>query len=189
MANEAAVTIVARMRDEASGKMANLGKTTQTTTVNMNDLRMTLTAVGSALVGIGSLLGKLDNPAAKMASNFFLIGGAIGSTAGAILNVIPYIGKLITWLRNLAVVQTIVKALSGPVGWAQLGIGLGLAAVGTAAVIGLSGGFSNQSAGTASRGGTTVNINSQAFAGNDAEARKFASKVQRYSREEARLGR
>lgn len=187
MANEAAVTIVARMRDEASGKMANLGKQTQQTNVNMTDLRMTLTAVGSAFVGIGSLLGKLDNPLAKTASNFFLIGGAIGSTAGAILNVIPYIGKLITWLRNLAIVQTIVKALSGPAGWVQLGVGLAIAGAATAGVLAMTGGLRGSTG-----GGTTaqvVNINSQAFTGNDAEARKFASKVQRYSREESRLGR
>ena len=38
-------------------------------------------------------------------------------------------------------------------------------------------------------GGTTVNINSQAFAGNTAEARKFATKINRFGREETRIGR
>jgi len=185
MANEAAVTIVARMRDEASAKMQNLGKTTAKTNITMAETQMTLTAVGSALVGVGALLGKMDNPLAKTASTFLLTAGAIGATAGAIMNMIPYIGKLITWLRSLAIAQTLVAALSGPAGWARIGIGLGIAAAGTAGIVAATGGFGGRGGGTTQ----VVNINSQAFTGNDAEARKFASKVQRYSREETRLGR
>jgi hypothetical protein len=213
MANEAAITIVGRMRDEITPQMKSLSRATNEAaistgalgeesymtsdrlqeltvksleaTVQTFQLNLALTAMGSALTAVGSLISKIDNPTAKMASNFLLIGGAILTTTSSIIQMIPYIRQMITWLRSLAIVQTVVKALSGPIGWAQVGIGLGIAAAGTAAIYGMTGGF-----GGGGRGGqTVVNINAQAFAGNTAEARKFASKVQRYSREETSMGR
>jgi hypothetical protein len=184
MANEAAITIVGRMRDEISDKMSNMANNTKHATVNMMELKVGLTAVGSALTATGALINRIDNPLAKQAATWLLTAGALFSTTSAIMSMIPVIKNLITWLRSLAIVQTVVKALSGPIGWAQLGIGLGLAAAGTAAVYGLTAAGHSQ-AGT----GTTININSQAFAGNKVEARKFASKIQRYNREESRIGR
>lgn len=141
-----------------------------------------LTAMGSALTGVGSLLNQIDAPAAKIAGTFITTAGAIISTTSAIIIALPQIRQLITWLRNLGVAQAVVAAMSGPVGWGRLAVGLGLAAAGTAAVVGMTGGFSGG-------GGTTVNINTQAFVGNDANAREFASKVQRFTRESDRIGR
>jgi len=183
MADEAIVTIVARMRDEASPKMSQLGKTTETSQMTMANFRMTLVAVGSALTAVGSLLGKMDNPAAKMASNFLLISGAMTSTVGAIFNMIPMIRQLITWLRTLAITQAIVKSLAGPVGWAQLGIGLGVAAAATAGIVAATGGFGGK------QGATIVNINAQAFTGSRADARKFGSQIKQIQVSETRLGR
>ena len=88
---------------------------------------------------------------------------------------------MITALRSLAIAQAIVAALQGPVGWARVGIGLGVAAAATAGIIAATGGFGG--------GGQTININAQAFTGSDAEARKFAAKIQRFSRQEQRVGR
>lgn len=184
MANEAVITIVGRMRDEISDKMHSLATNTKTAHINMLELKVGLTAVGSALTATGALINRLDNPLAKTASTWLLTAGAIFSTSSAILTMIPVIRTLITWLRSLAIIQTIVKALSGPIGWAQVGIGLGVAAAGTAAIYGMT-----RNLGGSAQGGTTVNINAQAFAGNTSEARKFAGKIQRYSREETRLGR
>ena len=185
MANEAAITIVGRMRDEISDKMGNLASNTKHAEVNMMNFKIGLTAVGSALTATGALINRIDSPLAKNAATWLLTAGALFSTTSAIIAMIPVIRNLITWLRSLAIMQTIVKALSGPIGWAQVGIGLGIAAAGTAAIYGMSA----MARGGGTGGGTTVNINSQAFAGNTAEARKFASKIQRYSREETRLGR
>jgi hypothetical protein len=185
MANEAAITIIGRMRDEISDKMGKVSTTTKTTDLTMREFKMSLMAVGSALTATGSLINRIDNPLAKTAATWLLTAGAIISTTSAIFYMIPQIKALITMLRGLAVIQTIVKALSGPIGWAQVGIGLGIAAAGTAAIYGMTRGMGGGNA----QGGQTININAQAFAGNTAEARKFASKIQRYSREETRLGR
>lgn len=182
MANEAVVTIVAQMRDEASAKMKGLTETAKDSQQTMQNLQIGVVAVGSALAAMGSLLGQIDSPAAKMASNFLLITGAISSTAGAIMTAIPVIKQLITWLRSLAVVQTLVKALSGPVGWGQIGIGLGIAAAATAGIYAATGGFSSTKQ-------TTVNINTQAFTGSETDARNFASNMQGYIRENERVGR
>ena len=181
MANEAATTIVLRMQDEASTQMQQFGLSTQQAEIQSIQLNAALTAMGSALTAVGSLLGQLDNPLAKTASTFLMTGGAILSTVAALGTMLPYIKNLITTLRTLAIAQTIIAALSGPVGWTRIGIGLGIAGVATAGIIAMTGGFGG--------GGTTVNISTPAFMGSDADARKFASKVQRFSREDARLGR
>lgn len=178
---DAATTLVLRMQDEASAEMNQFGQTTQQATIQSIQMNAALTAMGSALTGVGSLLGQVDTPAAKLASTFLTTGGAMLSTTSAIIQMIPYIKQMITWLRSLAVTQAIVKALSGPAGWATLGIGLAVAGAATAGIVAATGGFGG--------GGTTVNVNSQAFAGNTAEARKFATKINRFGREESRIGR
>ncbi len=185
MLTEAIIAIVARMRDEASPKMKQLGETAKTTKINMQDLKLGLVAVGSAFTAVGSRVNRLDNPTAKLASDFLLTAGAIASTAGAILTMIPVIGNLIKWLRSLAIMQTLVKALSGPAGWAQLAIGLGVAGAAYAGTTALM----NSSGGGAPARGQTVNINTPAFMGNDSDARKFSRKMQTISREDTRLGR
>lgn len=181
MAQEAATTLVLRMRDEASAGMETFGKTTQQAEIQSLQLNAALTAMGGALTAIGSLLGQLDNPLAKTASTFLVTGGAILMTAAAIGTMLPFLRTMIATLRTLAIVQTIVAALTGPVGWARIGIGLGVAAAATAGIVAATGGFGG--------GGTTVNINTAAFMGSDADARKFSEKVQRFNRENERLGR
>lgn len=123
MANEAAVTVVMRMRDEASQGMQQFGKTTQQAQIEAIQFNAALTAMGSALTGVGSLIGQIDNSAAKMASTFLVTGGAILSTTSAIIQAIPYIKQLTSSLRNMAIAQALVKALSGPAGWLTLGAG------------------------------------------------------------------
>ncbi len=180
MANEASTTIVLRMQDEASVQMQQFGQTTQQAEIQSLQLNAALTAMGGALTAIGSLLGQLDSPLAKTASTFLMTGGAILMTVSAIGTMLPYVRNLIATLRTLAIIQTIVAALSGPVGWARIGIGLGVAAAATAGIVAATGGFQR---------GTTVNIQTQAFMGSRSDARQFSDKVQRFSRESERIGR
>jgi len=180
MANEAATTIVLRMKDEASVQMQNFGQTTQAAEIQAIQFNAALTAMGSAMTAVGSLIGQIENPMAKMASSFLLTGGAILTTTSAIIQMIPYIKQLITWLRNLAVAKALVTALSGPAGWVNLGLAFAAAGVAYAGVTAMTGGFSS---------GTTVNVQTPAFMGNDSDARKFASTTQRYARENERIGR
>ncbi len=139
MAQEAATTIVLRMRDEATPKMERFGQTLNTTSMQGLQLTQTMTAMGSALVAIGSLMNQIDNPTAKMAANFFLISGAILSTISAIATALPSIIALIQTLRGLVIVQSILAALSG----VGLPVILGALAVGgvvAATVAGLTSG-------------------------------------------------
>jgi hypothetical protein len=177
MANEAAVTIIGRMRDEISGQMNALSKSTNEAaistaalgeesdftsdslqvltnksleaTVQTFQLNLALTAMGSALTAVGSLIGKLDNPTARMASNFLLVSGAILTTVSSIVQTLPYIKQLTESLRNLAIVQTVLKALSGPAGWITLGIG---------AAVGIGAGYAiSKATSTPESSGVTVN--------------------------------
>lgn len=179
---DVATTLVLRMQDDASAQMTDFGQSTQAATIESLQLNTALTAMGSALTAVGSLINQIDAPAAKMAATFVMTAGAIMSTVAAIGTALPYIRQLITWLRNLSVVQAVVAALSGPVGWGRLAIGLGIAGAATAGIVAMTGGFS--------RGTTTeVNINAQAFAGNEAEARKFGARINRFGTEETTIGR
>ena len=182
--SEAVINITTRMRDEASEKTKSFTNRLREQRREVMGLQLGLTAIGGALSSVGSLMGQLDSPAAKIASKFLLTAGAIMSTASAIISIIPVVKNLITWLRELAVVKSIVQALSGPGGWATLGIGLGLAAGATAAVYGIT----SRAAGGPG-GAPTVNINSQAFTGSNMEARKFGRKLQTIAREDTRIGR
>lgn len=181
MADEAGITIVARMRDEASDKMKVMNQNVQQVQFSQQQLQQALTATGGALTAVGSLMGMVGGEAGKTAAIFVTTAGAILSTVGAIMAALPMLKAMIASLRTMAIVQTLVAALSGPVGWGRIAIGLGIAAAATAGIVAL-----------ANRGGgatTNVSINSQAFVGNQVEARKFGRDIQTIQREETRLGR
>ncbi|MCL2477614.1 hypothetical protein [Candidatus Bathycorpusculum sp.] len=72
-----------------------------------------------------------------------------------ILYVLPKINTLITTLRSLAITQTILNALKGPVRWAMLAGGVVAAGVGTYAVTNML----NQ--GGSSAPSVNVNVNNQ----------------------------
>jgi hypothetical protein len=92
-------------------------------------------ALGTALSSVGGLIGKIDSPAAKMISNFLQIAGTVMITVSSIAHLLPYLSSLTTSLRNVAIMQGVVKALSGPAGWLTLGAGL---AVGAGTAYGIS---------------------------------------------------
>ena len=98
---------------------------------------------------MAGLLRQIDNPAAKMASNFLGISAAVLMTTSAIARWIPLIRQATASLQAMAVVRGILAALSGPAGWATLGIG---AAIGVGATAGIMRATRGQ------EGGTTQNI-------------------------------
>jgi hypothetical protein len=188
MADEAVVTIVARMQDEASPKMKQFGQTTEQVSRQALGAQVAIAAAGSAMAAMGGLAAKMDSPMAKMASNFLLTGGAILSTVSAIALALPAIRSLIAGLRNLAIAQAVVSAFQGPWGWAKLAAGGAIAASATAGIYALTGGFSGGGGGGAP-GGTQVNVRSQVFTGSRADARKLGAEVIRISQSESRIGR
>ena len=183
MADEVSTVMVLRMRDDASTQMNNFAVTTEQATMASLDFQMTLTAVGGALTAVGALVNQIDDPTAKLAAPFLMTGGAMMTTASAIISMLPHIRALITWLRTLAVTQAIVRALSGPAGWAQLGAGLAIAGAATAGIYEMTGGFG---------GGRTTTVNIQGgplIMENDAQMRRFASTITEAQRREGRVGR
>ena len=182
MADEAAVNLIMRMRDEASDDIANLGSTMANTEVQAFQMNLALTSMGSAMTAVGSLVNQLDNPIAKMGATFLMTAGAMMTTVSAIIQMMPYLRSLVTMLRSVAVAQAIVAALAGPVGWAKIGIGLGVAAAATTGIVGMTGGFSG--------GGTTnVNINAGVLMGDSTQAKQLARMVKRNIDEDSRMGR
>jgi len=162
--------------------MNNFAVTTEQATMASLDFQMTLTAVGGALTAVGALVNQLESPTAKMAATWLMTGGAMMTTVSAIISMLPHIRSLITSLRALAVTQAIVKALSGPVGWAQLGIGLAIAGAATAGIYAMTGGFGGGTRTVEIKGGPLIMEN-------DAQMRRFASVINETNRREARIGR
>ena len=187
MGDEASITIVTRARDEASADIERITSSIDRQAMSALQLQMALTATGGALAAIGGLMGRMESPAAKMASTFLMTAGAIASTTAAIMAALPMIRTLITSLRALAITQAIVAALSGPVGWATIGIGLGVAAAASAGIYATTGGFSG--GGRSSGAAQTVNFTPPVMMGSDADARRFSRRMQTIQREDTRLGR
>ena len=182
MANEASVVIVARMRDEASAKLKGMGSQLQATQQQTFQFNLMMTTLGSTMSAMGGLLGQMDSPLAKTAQKFLMIGAAAMLTISSVTQLIAILPGLIRWLRNLAIAQAFVQALSGiGIGTVIAGrAGAGAAAVGIHAA---TGGFSRGGAGT-----TNVTITGPVM-GNEQEARQFAHAIQRFMREDARVGR
>ncbi|MFA5429850.1 MAG: hypothetical protein WC329_01670 [Candidatus Omnitrophota bacterium] len=176
MANEAAVVVVAKWKDEVStglkqfGEMTaqaatnttavgssvkgaateikNYGDTTESARLPASRFRYETIALGAAMSSMGNLIGKIDSPAAKMVGNFLQIAGTVSLTVSSIIHLLPYLSSLAASLQKVAIMQAIVKALSGPAGWVTLGVGL-------AAGIGAGYGISNATKTTPS--GVVVN--------------------------------
>jgi hypothetical protein len=134
MDEEASVVVVARMRDEASPGLRQLAQSTEQVQLKSINTTMTLSALGSALSSIGGLLRQIDNPQTKMLANTLQIASAVVMSATAFARLIPMVIQATSALRSMAIVQSILAALSGPGGWAMLGIG---AAVGVGATAGI----------------------------------------------------
>ena len=126
--------IVARMRDEASQSMEQLGDTVSRTEFNALQAQTAFIAFGSALTAVGSLLNQVNDPAAKAAGNFITIAGAVFATIGAIGSAIPVVRSLINTLKGLVTVETLLVALTGPVGLATIAAAVGVTAGVTAAL-------------------------------------------------------
>jgi len=133
--DEAQIAIVARMRDEASPQMEALGRTTEATSQKMLTMRQSTMFTAGALSSMGSLLRQIDNPLAKTMSNFLGIASAVLMSYSAMIRVIPVIKQVTAALQAQAVVKGVLAALSGPAGWAMLGVG---AAVGVGATVGIT---------------------------------------------------
>ena len=198
MADEAAVAVVMRMRDEASADLVNLGGTMAQTEAKAFQMNLALTSIGASLTAVGSLVNQLDNPIAKMGATFLMTAGAMMTTVSAIIQMLPYLRSLVTMLRSVAVAQAIVAALTGPVGWAKIGIGLAVAGAATAGIVAMTGGFGGgepasipvPAAPARDRGGgTTVNINAGVLMGDSTQAKQLARMVKRNIDEDTRLGR
>lgn len=181
--SEAIVTIVMKMRDEASKELQKFGQNVVKNRQALRELATGATTVGVSFIALGSVLKNINNPLAQTVGGVLnLVGGVLAfiGTAGMFISAI---GKIVNAMKSLAIIQTIVKALSGPVGWAQIGIGLAVAGAATAGIYAMT----RSSSGAAPQGGVT--INTTAVMGNQQQARQLARDIQRYNREDARLGR
>lgn len=182
MADEASVTMVMRMRDEASGQLQTFGQTMQTQEIQALKYSVALVSVGSALSAMGSLLNQMDTPMAKISANFIMTAGAVLTTASAIIQTLPYIQKMIAALRAWAAAQAFGMALLGPVGWVPLAASLAIGGAAAAGIYAATGGFNGGG------GGTTVNINGPVM-GNPQQAKELARLVKQNIDEDTRLGR
>ena len=144
MADEAAVNIVLKMRDEATPQMQKFGQTMQTTTTQSLEMSVGLVAIGGAMTALGSLLNQIDNPMAKTAANFLTIAGGVLQTVVAIKLALPLIAQLTTALLAQAAVRSFLAALSG-IGIARVIGAVAITGVAVAGIAAATGAFSQPS--------------------------------------------
>lgn len=233
MADEAAITIVMRMRDEASQKMADFGAKTQELETQLTEAGTIMGVAGAAMVAMTVMAAKaadengelaaafaevkeeagefmkqvgegvlpillvlldvltsvlkimnmIPAPVLKIAGAIGFMGGSALLAIGALLMFIVTMGKLVRAYKEIIKLQIVQKALTmGPLGWAAIAGGL---AVAGAAIYGVSQ-LTSSSGGD--RGGNVI-IQSPAFTGSRADARKFGTDMQTYQRQNTRVGR
>ena len=119
--------ILMTLKDEASAKMGSFSRQLKEQERAWRSVSLTLTATGGAMTSVGVLLNKLNNDTANQVSNFLIWGGAVASTMGSIIRLLPVLANLARQLKQLAIAQALLKAFSGPVGW--IGLGVGVAAI------------------------------------------------------------
>ncbi len=125
--NEAALSILLTMKDEASSKFVNVNKNIHINRVALQQLATSVTYLGATFLGLGIAMDKMNNPFAQSVGHMFMMVGAIASSVGAAAQFIASIGKMVKALQSLHLMQILTQAFSGPVGWASLGVGVAVA--------------------------------------------------------------
>ena len=198
---DAELIMVARMRDEASAGLKNLGTQVKTvegqtgiTAATFKRFVPQIARVGTAALGLGVAFGLIGNQ----------IGGTVGKVfmfTGAIASALPALSALVGMLKNVAIVQSVVAALFGRpwVGIAALAVGATVAAGLGGLALGKRGAAAAPAVGemalagvpttiAGAGGGGNVTINVGALMGDESDAREFARLIQKYNRENTRLG-
>ena len=181
MANEAAVTVVMRARDEASTQIKAVGTASVSMGSAMRTALPSIATLGSSLTSLLIVTGALESKTGQYITTTLAIASAVAAAIPGIIAMVQVFKSLNLVMRATIALQAIVLALSG-FGLARLGAAL---AVGAAAVVGTTAIVNRaQSAGN----NVTVNVNGPMM-GNEADARTLARTVQRINREDTRVGR
>jgi len=120
--------VVMTLEDRATPKLSRFTTAIKNNQTAVSDMAMGATFLGTAMLGLGTALEKSNNELAKSMSGMLKMVGGIISFAGGAVYFIYMVSKMVEGLKQLAIWQTITSALSGPAGWAKLGVGLGVAA-------------------------------------------------------------
>lgn len=200
MAEDTAVTIAIRARDEASPVIEAVGKTV-TRTAEMQTVGIAKLAtsarragfevayLGGSLLQMAGYLEKVNNPLAKTGAHMMAIVGGISSAVGSalifgatIVQLVPKVIMLVNALRAWFATQAALTTLS------TLGTGAALVGAALAVGVGAYAGTSYMMKGASAPAPVTV-VNNGVLMGNEADARALARRVQELNRSDTRLGR
>jgi hypothetical protein len=124
---DSALNLVIDVKDNASPKLNNLTNTLMDNKMQMRQLAMGASYLGMSFVAMGVALDKMDSPLTKTAGNLLTTVGGIMAFIGTASHFIYAITSITKALQGMAIMQGITSALSGPAGWAKLGVGLAVA--------------------------------------------------------------
>ena len=83
--------------------------------------------LGSTFLGLGIAMKQSNNELAQSLGTTLMMSGAVMSSVASAAHFVAAIGKMIKALEALRVQQILTQAFSGPLGWAALAVGAGVA--------------------------------------------------------------
>ena len=83
------LNLLMKLEDEVTPQLTNVGMSVREVTATFHQMRTSMLAMGSTMVGVGALLRNIDSPTAQFASNALLVAGSITSTTVALTKLIP----------------------------------------------------------------------------------------------------
>lgn len=149
MPESAELAILLTLQDSATPQLQEFQKTVATTTAEVKSstttisehstairqLGMGLNYLGATALSAGIALAQTKNSTAQAVGQMLVFSGAIMASVGSAIQLVSSVGRIVRALQELAVMQTIVNALSGPLGWIVIIAAIGAAAL---AFVGLS---------------------------------------------------
>ncbi len=151
------IDVVMTLDDQATPKLTGFTAAVKQNQTAVSDLAMGATFMGTAFLGMGAAMAEADNVMISSIGNMMSMVGGVMAFVGSTTMFIFAVSKMVESLKQLALWQTITKALSGPKGWAMLAVGAAVAGAGIYTVSQLSGGAKAKAA--AGGGDTTINVN------------------------------
>jgi hypothetical protein len=138
---DATLGILLTMRENVSSQTSRvkseIGGLTESMASNriaVRQLASCVTYLGATFMSMGVAMQNSNNQFLQSNSSTMIFIGGLLTAVGSAAQFISAISRIIDSLRKLAAAQILVKALSGPAGWATLAAGVAVAGVTIAGV-------------------------------------------------------
>ncbi len=145
------IDVYLSMEENVTTQMPGVTNSLMASKSAVRELAMGTSYLGSAMLGMSIAMRNSNNAALQGASNMLGMVGGIMTAVGSAAHFVSAIAKMTSALQKFNIAQAIANALSGPLGWAKLAVGIGVAGAAAYGITKMVGGM-----GGGGQGSTTV---------------------------------